>query len=135
MSITFISFYGALVWFLSAMLALVLYRKYVRPRLLQNQEFLYYREFAGTRIDRIRKWLVARWDLAASAIIMGLPSAWNGLLDLIIAISLFLADSLPALSGLDLSAFLLPTWVETTVRVGGALLPVIRANFFDKADE
>lgn len=129
MAITFISLWQAGVWLSAAGFALALYLWKVRPYLARRPEFHQFYALADTRWRRVYVWLRIRWDLAAGAVVMALPSIWNGALDLAIAFSLVLADMLPALAGLDLSALLLPGWLETTIRVGGALIPIVRARF------
>jgi hypothetical protein len=128
-TITFISSYQAVIWLLAALTALALYLWRVRPYLAARPEFHEFYALADTRWRRVYAWLKIRWDLSVGAIVMALPSLWNGALDLLIALSLLLADIVPALAGLDLSALLLPGWLETVIRVAGALIPIIRARF------
>lgn len=134
MTITFINTYQALIWLLAALLALSLYFWKVRPYLAQRPEFHKFYELADTRWRRIFAWLRIRWDLSAGAVIMALPSIWNGILDFIVFVSLTLADLLPALAGVDLSDWLLPNWLVTSIRVGGAVIPVIRARWVKTED-
>lgn len=132
MTITFISQMQALVWALAVIVALSLYMWKVRPYLAQRPEFHEFYELADTRWARLWEWLKIRWDMAIGALVMALPSLWNGLLDLIIFLGMVAGDALPALAGLDLSALLLPNWLETVIRVGGALVPIIRAHYMTK---
>jgi hypothetical protein len=129
MTITFISTFQALIWLLAALLALTLYVWKVRPYLAARPEFHEFYALADTQRQRVYAWLKIRWDLSIGAVVMALPSLWNGALDLMIALSLLLADMLPAVAGLDLSALLLPGWLETLIRVAGALIPIIRARY------
>ena len=129
MTITFISTWQALIWALAAIAALCIYMWKVRPYLAQRIEFHQFYALADTRWQRVYAWLKIRWDLSIGAIVMASPSLWNGALDLLVGLSLLLADIVPALAGLDLSVLLLPGWLETSIRLGGALIPIVRARF------
>lgn len=135
MTITFISFWQALVWMLAALLALSLYLWKVRPMLADRPEFREFYALADTRWQRLYAWLKIRWDLSVGAAIMVLPSLWNGILDAIIWLSINLADVLPALAGLDLSALLLPPRWEAAIRIAAAILPLFREWLIKKNDE
>lgn len=120
MSITWISPYQVLVWWLVTLLVLVLYMWKVRPLIADRPEFKYF--FSWTI------WFKERWDVTLAMVIAALPSVWNGLMDLIIFISLTVSDALPAIAGMDLSAWVLPSWAETAIRVSAVVVPIIRAR-------
>lgn len=127
MDITFISKSQAVVWLLVTSATLLFYFLLVRPRIKDHPDFI---RFRGNALA----WLKMRWDMVAAGVVVTLPSLWNGALDIIILLSRVLSDALPALAGLDLSALVLPGWLETGIRVGAALLPVAR-RYFDKDAE
>lgn len=135
MTITFISTFQALIWLLTAIGALSLYMWKVRPYLAQRPEFHQWYTLADSYWARWWAWLKIRWDLTVAALVMAAPSLWNGALDAGIWLSITLADAIPVLAGMDLSALLLPSWVETAIRLGGGLIPIIRARFMDKGGE
>lgn len=135
MTLTFISFQQAVIWLLTTALALCLYLWKVRPYLERRPEFSKFYALSNSWWKRVYVWLKIRWDLAVGAIIMALPALWNGILDGIIWLSLHAADFLPALAGADLSNLVLPKWVETSIRLGGAAVPIIRAKLEGKGEE
>lgn len=123
MSITFISQNQAIVWALTVISALAFYVLLVRPRIKHRPEFIRFR-------GNVLGWLKARWDMVAAMVIAALPSLWNGLLDLSIALSHVLADALPVMAGMDLSGLVLPDWLTTSIRVGAPLVPIFRKYLF-----
>lgn len=134
MTITFISYGQAAIWSLAAIGAVGVYVWAVRPYLARRPEFHQFYDLADTRYRRILAWLKIRWDLALGAVVMAAPTLWNGGLDALIWLSLLLADAIPVLAGLDLSALLLPGWLDTAIRIAGGLIPVVRARMMDKAE-
>lgn len=135
MNITFISFERALITGLALMLAFALYAWKVRPILRQRPEFDWFYVRVDSYWRSLGAWLKVRWDIAAAAFLAALPILWNGALDAIVALSLFLGEALPAVAGIDLSGVVMPAWLKTTIQVGGALVPAFRAAFIKKKDD
>jgi hypothetical protein len=133
--ITFISTYRFLITLLIIVVIMSLYAWKVRPYLRTKPGFsvLYMR--ADGFWAALWAWLKVRWDIASAAFIALLPILWNGILDLLIAVSLVLADVLPAVAGLDLSALVMPAWLKTSIQVGAALLPVLRGHMLKKSED
>lgn len=127
MSITFISWPQAVVWLLVTIATVLFYVLLVRPRIKDRPEFI---AFRGNMLG----WLKVRWDMLAAGVIVSLPSIWNGTLDALVFLSDVLSDLLPAVAGLDLSAYILPDWFMTSVRLGAVIVPIIRRYLF-KAEE
>lgn len=126
MQITFISAWQALVTIVVLAIAFVMYAKLVRPQIKDTWAF---KGFYG----KVVPWLKARWDIVTAFIIAMAPIVWNGALDLIIAISLVTAELLPVINGIDLSAFVLPPWVKTSIQIGAAAVPAVRAALLSRA--
>jgi hypothetical protein len=119
MEITFISKPQAFIWLMVTISTVAFYFLFVRPKIKDRPEFIAFR-------GNVVGWLKARWDIVAAGFLATLPSAWNGLLDIIVFASNALADVLPALAGADLSGIILPEWLMTTIRIGAVLMPIIR---------
>lgn len=135
MNITFISFDRVLVTVLAFAFAFTLYAWKVRPILRQQPEFDWFYVRVDSLWASIFAWLKVRWDIAVAAGVALIPIIWNGLLDAAVAMSLFLGEALPALAGLDLSAWVLPASVKTLIQVGGALVPAFRAALMRKRED
>lgn len=132
MQITFISIDRALLTFFFFLISLAIYTWQVRPYLRNRPEFKGFYDDADTRWQKLRAWVRQRWDIVAAAAVALLPIIWNGALDGVIAVSLLLADIIPAVAGLDLSEWVMPAWVKTSIQVGGAVIPVIRSRTMNK---
>lgn len=127
MSITFISTHQAVVWLLVTISTVCFYVLLVRPRIKDRPEFI---KFRGNALG----WLKVRWDMVTAGFIVALPSIWNGALDVIVFLSQTLGDLLPAIAGVDLSAFILPEWLTTSIRLGAAIMPIVR-RYVDKNED
>jgi len=120
MEITFISKPQTVIWILVTVATLIFYFLMVRPRIKDRPEF---QQFRGA----VLSWLRVRWDVVTAGMIVSFPSLWNGALDAAVLTSQVLGDLLPAIAGVDLSAYILPDWVTTSIRLGAAAMPVIRS--------
>lgn len=100
----------------------------VRPYLMANYPWLVtaHQRVAGFWLTAWT-WLKVRWDIASAAVIAVAPIAWDSALDLIITVAQTVADSVPALAGLDLSNLTIGDTTKTYIQIGAVVLPVIRA--------
>jgi hypothetical protein len=121
MELTFISWPRFITTVLVLAAIVVLYVRLVRPHIKDLPA-----------VKGLRARLKARWDVACAVVVAVAPIAWNGVLDGAIAISLVMADALPAIAGLDLSAFVLSPATKTAIQVAAAALPAIRAAILAK---
>jgi hypothetical protein len=128
MSITFISTHQAMVWLLVTISTLCFYVLLVRPRIKDRPEFIAFR-------GNVLGWLKVRWDMVAAGALVSLPSIWNGALDAMVFLSQLLGDMLPAVAGIDLSAFILPDWLTTSIRLGAAVMPILRRYLAKPGEE
>jgi hypothetical protein len=134
MEITFISTQRFVITGFCLTLVIVLYFWQVRPILAKRPEFYSFYHESEAFWQRKFEWMKVRWDLMVAAFMAMLPLLWNGLLDATIAISHLLADLLPAVAGLDLSELIMPAWLKTTIQIGAAVLPPLRAHFLTKKE-
>lgn len=132
MQITFISQYQVVLTLLVLGGAATIYFWKVRPILAQRPEFHDAFERNEKRLLATGAWLKERWDMTLAVIIAMAPIVWNGALDAIVAISLGLADILPALNGMDLSRLLLPDWFKAWLPVASTAIPAIRAAYLKR---
>lgn len=133
MHMTFISADRLLITVALFAAGLSIYFWKVRPFLRHRPEFDWFYTRADSFWAAVGTWLKVRWDIAVAAALAAFPILWNGALDGIVAISLFLGDALPALAGIDLSALVLAPWLKTTIQVGAALVPAVRAALLSKS--
>lgn len=132
MTLTSISLGRLLFTALVLSLVAAIYVYWVRPR-LQNQ-FADFYSLADGFWGRLWRWCKTRWDVAWAVVIAAFPILWNGVLDAAIAVSLLLADVLPAIAGLDLSTLVLPPWLKTMIQIGAAVLPAIRGAMLKRGE-
>ena len=130
MTITFISLFQFTVWILATILAVSLYFWLVRPHLMDQEEGREAIDFIDGKLARLWAWIKTRWDVALAAFLAALPSLWNGSLDFIILICRHATDVFPALASADLSGVVMPDWLQSTIRIGGALSPLVRKWLF-----
>lgn len=75
---------------------------------------------------RVWTWAKTRWDVTVAAVIALAPVVWSAGLDTIVIAANLLANIVPAVAGLDLSALMIPDHVKTIIQIGGALIPPLR---------
>lgn len=111
MSFTFWSFPVFLTSVLTIALSICLYMWKVRPRLATHPELApFFR-----RADTFWAWVKMRWDVAAAVVAAFLPTGWNMLLDLAVAVA-----------PLDLSKLIIADWLRQTIMVIAAAAPLVR---------
>lgn len=132
MTITFINMNRAIITVLVLALIFALYAWQVRPMLRRRPEFNGFFDYADTRWQRIGIWIKLRWDVVAAGAVALFPILWNGALDAIVGVSILGADLLPAIAGIDLSELVMAPWLKTSIQIGAAVLPVIRAQLMTK---
>lgn len=135
MTITFITLSQAALWAAVTIIAVWVYVKYVRPKLMQRQDFFEFYRLADTQLSRLYEWIKIRWDVALAGVLASLPSVWNGILDGIIYLSIHLADVLPAIAGADLSGLVIPEGWQIALRISAAVVPVIRMKMMSEGEE
>jgi hypothetical protein len=127
MTFTFISVHQAILWAFVTIVALWFYIRMVRPKLLQYRNFQEIAQLRGTLTKRVYTWIKMRWDIAVAGVVVVSPSIWNGFLDAIIWLSLHATELLPAFQGADLSGLIMPKWLETSIRLGAPMAPIVRS--------
>lgn len=121
-------FIGVLVSAVCFCVAGFLYTCFVRPALVEKGAL----DFEA----RWSKWLKNRWDLVGAAGIGIFAGVWNFALDAVVVLFHVAENIFPVLTTIDLTPFTLPDWVRTSIQLGSALLPAIRAAIIAvKADK
>lgn len=126
MQITFISWPTFWATIAAVIVAMCIYFGFVRPKLAPRPEFHDAFERHDKWFTAALAWLKVRWDMTLGVVITMAPIAWNGALDAIVALSLFLDQAAPALQGADLSWLVLPAWLKGVFQIAGPALPIVR---------
>lgn len=125
MQITFITLTQALLTATVLTFVVWAYFRWVRPEIEDTWAF---HGFHG----KVVPWLKARWDIVASFVVAMAPIVWNGGLDLIIFLALLLADVVPVLAGMDLSALVIPAEYKIWIQIAGAIITPARALWLQR---